>query len=372
MIKFRIGNAVYKSFTAASVFTSMSTMAAAFELTTSIQEATQSGFPIQKGQDVQVYVDDELVTTGRFEWFDQRYSAAEDSITFGGRTITGDVVDSTVGLVKEIKGGVDLVDVITTTLRGMGLADIGVVDSVRLLRPFTSSEIISADVGMNAYDYLEGYARKRQVLLTSTPEGSIELVRNDGTGSGASLINRRHPNHGRNNVLAYNGGSDDRKRFNVYTARSQLNPSAPNFSALASTVTGPSGIALDTGIRPGRRLEFTTEESMDAGECLDRAIWESNIRRSNATSAKYTVSPHKHRTGLWRPNRIVEVTDEMADLHSGMLIRDVRFDQSVARGSTTELTLVPPDAYTLLASRPATKKKESVLFDNWVKDNEAD
>ena len=54
---------------------------------------------------------------------------------------------------------------------------------------------------------------------------------------------------------------------------------------------------------------------------------------------------------VWKPNTLVRVVDPLLRIDEDWLIRDVSFSLSVS-GSTTQLTLAGPDAFTVLPAIP--------------------
>ena len=65
---------------------------------------------------------------------------------------------------------------------------------------------------------------------------------------------------------------------------------------------------------------------------------------------------------LWTPGDIVSVDDDMLKIREDLLLSDVTYRISAA-GSVTELKLVPPESFDLLAEMPKTKNSSGYWSD---------
>lgn len=346
MIQVRLNGLDLVNFKEASVFRSMESVSGSFSFTSTADE--QNRLPVRAGNRIEMVVDENTVLTGFVEGIES--NAAPDAHDFRatGRDVLADLIDSTVGDVKEFTGDVRLIDICRAVLNGINLSDSDVIDEIPIsenpIEPFKEYDITSAEIGTMAFEFLEPFARKRQVLLNTDGLGNLILARNTGikipvklkTGLDGNLKNARK-------VI------DNTQRYNVYTVHSQLNLIRMVPGTKPSEAVQQKGLAEDTEIRSSRIFGFNAEESSDSFTAKERAVWESNIRRARSLSYTGTVQGHSFDGGLWMPNRLVDAEDPFNDIQATLLIRSVRYNSSVDLGNTTTLNMTFQSAYTLQA-----------------------
>ena len=347
MILLRLNGKNYTNFDRVAVFRSMETVSGAFSFSSSAD--SKNLFPVKKGEAVQVIVDGVQVVDGYVEKVSVNYSSTDHRITITGRDKLGDLIDSSVFGTKEFTGNISLVDVARNILNGIGLTGVKVIDQTGGVRSFDEDDITSAEVGQNAFDFLESYARKRQVLLTTDGQSNLILARASTTVFPGRLKNVVGSDE--NNIIDATFDTDDTKRFYKYVAQGQLNPFGLDIGA--GDVSDQNGQAVDGAIRKSRIFEFNAEESQDSFTGGDRAKWEANIRRSRSVSYTPRVQGHSVDGSVWTPNSLVEIEDQFADINGTMLVRSLSYEQSIDEGSTTRLDFTYKDAYTLQAEQDA-------------------
>lgn len=347
-------------------------------VTTGIKTAS----PVQLGDEVEMVVDETTVLVGHVEKIDVTISVSDDTgehdVTYSGRDFLGDLIDNTLGGNEfEFNTPITLTQIAEQILDNFDIKGVLVFPPVNAIEPFKENELVKPDVAQTAFDFLEQYARSRQVLLTNDGFGNI-LLYNDPVGTIANpIINELNAGR-RNNILASSLTIDYTKRFNKYIVRSQQNPVALNESLpddygeeiLEDTnFNDIFGEAVDSEIRENRVLNIIAENAGDVEQATNRAIWEANIQR--ASSKKYTVvmQGHSHdrltRRQPWLIGRTVQVVDETASVNATLLISDVEYHASVDDGTSTRMLLVTPDAYTLNA-QPNAEGRAAQLGVAWT------
>ncbi len=319
--------------------------------------------PFKGGEPCRVFVDGEVVLTGNIEVVTVEYSAGSHNISVQGRDKTGDLLDSTLPAFSDLRGpGLTLRSVIERTIQELGV-DIEVIENVTT-EPFNEAEDIgSPEPGENAFEFIERWARKRQVLLTSDPDGNIVIE--SGSGESVRGLIQNIVDEDDNNILSSSVSYDTTGRYNLYKFVSSMNVSALNFAGDIGTgdIVDQSGNDVrDIDVRAGRILVMTPENSSSSEQNDVRAEWEKNIRK--ARGSVYSVILHDFRDqdgALWQVNRRVAVADDFADIAGQMLINSVLFTDNLD-GSTCTLTMVPPDAYNLEASEPRQQETGGGLF----------
>lgn len=307
--------------------------------------------PFKGGEACEVIVDGEKVLTGSLEVITVNYDSDNHTIGVTGRDKTGDLLDSTLDQFDDLRlDDVTLKNLIEQVIAHLGL-DIKVIDEVEPA-PFNGAEDLGApEPGDNAFGFIENYARKRQVLLTSNADGNIVIASNSGkTASGAvqHIIGADD-----NNVLRSAFSYDTTGRYNSYKMASALNPVALNLAGdtdLASLVDQSGGV-FDNEIRRGRQLVLISETPFADSDCSKRAQWEADIRKARGLVYSATV-PLFRVNGtdgdLWQINRTYQIVDDFIGKIEPMLCNSVSYTFDVEQGSETTLGFVGPNAYTLL------------------------
>lgn len=343
----KLNGALYTNFISARVAKSIDALTTAFSFTSTVN--TENLFPIRNGDIVEILADDIKLMTGNVEGLLVSYDARSHTIEISGRGILADLIDSSVKITKEFTGGVFLTDVARTVLDNLGLDEVNIINNAGNIDIFQEAEIISADVGQGAFDFLEKYARRRQVLLNEDEDGNLIFSRATAIKTSQTL----HNIVGRtdNNVLAGKLNLDYTNRYNQYVVRSQLNPVFQELGVTPELISDQNGKSTDSAIRLTRFLELNSEESSDSKDAKNRAIWENNIRRSRAFTYTATVQGHSFNGVLLQPNTLIQVQDDFCDIDSILLIRGVEYTYDLASGSQLVLTCAPKDSYKLEAEK---------------------
>jgi len=334
----------YTNFENAETQRSVEALCGSFSFASSADE--NEAFPVKVGDTIQILVDEESQLNGFIEGLEISYSANDHTISVRGRNKLGDLVDSTVGEIKEFTGAVSLVDIAKTIISGIGFTDVEVINNAGVVS-FDAFDITSAEVGQKAFEFLELYARKKQILVTNDGNGNLVLTRASTEVFPAVLTNKKAPNNTVNNILSSTVRIDNAQRYRTYINRSQLNPHNVDAGVTPRNLVEQLGLAVDGAIRNTRTFEFNAEESLSSESAVDRAKWEATFRKAKSLSYTATVQGHSVNGQIWTPNILVRVEDEFANLSTDLMIRTVRFRQSVDEGSTTMLEMTYKDAYTL-------------------------
>lgn len=316
-------------------------------------------FPIKRGDKCRILIWGTSVLDGYINKIDTSLSADSHTITISGRDKTGDIIDNTLPANLNFNTPISLSDLSKKILDFYGIQDIKVIVKASNVNVFSSSETVSVEAGESAFDFLEKYAKKRQVMLSTDGSGNIVYTRAE-TEVVTDFINI---NDGVNqgNVLNVEMCVDDSQRFNKYVLLSQTNSSSGNDED--DTVQPPveqetytTATSIDDEIRSTRVHYFVSDTTLqDQQSRQDRVDWEKNIKKANGFSYSITVQGFKNGKGsIWRPNTLITVNDEINSIYANLLIISVQFNVSLDSGTTTRLNLTTPDAFKILAE-PKTK-----------------
>lgn len=316
--------------------------------------------PFRGGEACKIFVDGDQVLSGFIEVVNVSGDARSHSIAIQGRDKTGDLLDSSVGPLGSFSGTVSLKSLCERVIKHVG-TDVSVVDEATP-EPFNAAEdLADPEPGDNAFAFLEQYARKRQVLLSSTSDGDLLIATSSGEEIDASIINRLNDPFGLNNVLKYTVAYDSTGRFNLYRTISQLNPSvateAGELDALSIASQGDNASVLDEAIRRGRQHVLVSEAMTSSEPSKNRSLWEANIRKARGRTYGCTVNGYRNETGaLWSVNKLPIVLDENAGIAARMLVNTVAFSLTRDGGRSTTLTFLERNAYTLQLQEPVTEE----------------
>lgn len=362
MILIQVDGVTYENFVSAQVTLRMDSLCGTFSFTATTDGTTY--LPFTGGERCEIYADGVRVLSGNIEIVEASYTSNNHNITIQGRHFAGDLLDSTLDSLPSLKGqGLTVKALIEKVLNQIGLG-IFVVDEANPA-PFNQAEDVSSpQPGENAFDFLEKYTRKRQVLLNSNGDGDIVIAKSTGTTISASLKSLIDSNE--NNIIQANASYDRTGRYNAYRFASSLNTLALNSAgnvSIEDVTNQRSDVVADDEIPAGRQLVLIAETSASSEQNTDRSKWERNIRRARGRVYTATVSGFRNQTGdLWMPNTVISVQDDRAAINGQMLVNTVTFDYSNDLGSQTTLTLLPPDAYSLDLIQPVTGSVGNALF----------
>lgn len=336
----------------------METACRVFEFTSTSEGEIYT--PIKVDDKVSVWINKIKVLTGYVDKITPNWDSESHYISVDGRSLTEDIVDSSVSGNMDITAPISLKGIFNRVLRELGLTTVQVLLNNKL-KSFEDAElhgkqdnelgeVVAAPVGENAFTFLEKFCKKRQVFFTCDGDGNIVLARASDTVLPISL---NHKIDGiNNNVKEAFCEFDNSKRFYKYVVRSVANDA----DSINSGFESVEGIAYDTEIRHSRILELQAEVSSDIQTAKDRAIWEANIRRArsfvyHAIVSKFFINSKED--AIWDINKLVPVIDEYEDINATLLIRKVIFRENENGDQITELELVSKDAMTLQASENA-------------------
>jgi len=354
----------YVNFVAASCSIRLDALSNSFSFEAAMPEGEP--LPFKGGEACAVYVNDELKLTGNIEVIDVNYQSGRHTVIVAGRDKTGDLLDSTLDAIPDIRAPISLKQLVEKVVNHLGL-DIKVIDQVQPELFNEAEDIASPEPGENAFVFIEKYSRKRQTLLTSDPDGNIVIASNSGdtaVGAVQHIIGASD-----NNVISSSFSFDTTGRFNLYKTVSQLNPVALNLAGetdLASVVNQGGGVS-DSNIRAGRQMVLVSETPFSSSESEARSKWEADIRRSrglaySASVTGYTVDASDPDSDLWDINKIYQIVDDFLGKQEPMLCNLVTFTLDLDSGEQTALGFVDEKTYTLDLTKPVTSTTAAGIF----------
>ena len=358
MIELQVGGQSYTTWTSVEVERSLDTISGIFKFECVASESDT--FPIPRGQSCTVVINGKTVITGYVDKIEVNYSASEHKICIEGRDKTCDIVDSHIDEKLEFKAPITLEEVIKKTLDDIGASDIEVKNTVDGLKPFQKEELVSGKIGEKAFEFMDKYAAKRQVVLTTDGLGNVVIAR--ASTELTSIVLKNAIDDPFNTIKEATVTYDDSERFNSYVFVTQANHSAePKMTDAPKKSTNRRYKYVDNDIRASRKFVAICEGNSKEKPIEDRAKWEANIRK--AKSIKYSCTHVAHSPDSWdgepyQPNTLVTVTDDFADVNTELLIIKTIHRLSMSDGSTTEMELLTREAFLLLLEEKQEKSSK--------------
>lgn len=354
-----VGGTLFNRAIAISVSRNVRNFVGWFEISSSPDDLDR--IPIEVNDRVQIVgPNNEVLMTGNVERISVSYSADGHRITASGRDVTADLVDSTLrtkqyqgpisfdGFVNRVMSEQQVLFPLDVQVTGIG--DVG------------EKEIISGDIGERVMDFLERYARRVQVVLTSGPDGSVVILRSGKQRSPQTILNV--PGLPINNVLSSEVDVNFAHRFGEYSCLSQLSSASGGVTVPPDNLVSQGGNVKDNSIRSTRFYEFEAETPMDSARAKDRVSLEANLRA--ARSLRYTAVIQGIKPDI-QINQAIGVRDRICGLDDVMLVSGVRYSFSLRSGSTTEVQCTFRNAYSLEASLQARTEARSENAEDFVR-----
>lgn len=363
MIKIEVNGVLYKNFKRATFNESMIEFTNEATFTVALDGNETAPFLI--GSECKVYVDDQKVITGKIYDANLEYENQAHNLEYIIRDKTADLSDSDLDNINDLSGSLSLIKIIEKIIQHLG-ADITVVNDYPELKNFDAdSSDIKPSFGMNAFDYIDSLARKRQVLLSTNSEGQIQIFRNSGSVMSGRLQNSisKDKKDG-NNIKSASFSKSLSNEFNKYVVRSQLGTAAsksPFGSGISNkSLVDQSGVYIDDNTAIGRQRCIISEQSATSEDNIERAKWEYDFATANSTSYNVTIQGHSIEGQIYKSNNLIQLIDDYARLNDKFLIKSVSMDYDVESGSNTTLELVDKNAFNVLVpfeEKEKTSKK---------------
>lgn len=277
-------------------------------------------------------VGDTVVITGHVDDVGYGYGAASHTVTVRGRDRAGDLVDCSVVDDPKSWRNRTVAQIAADLARPFGVAVTAAL-ATDPLREFTVQE------GETAWEAIERACRLRGLLAISDGRGGLLLTR-AGDGRVDTVLEQGA------NILAAVADHSLRDRHSHYLVKGQQ-PGSDWLSA--DEAAGPVGGASDPDVPRYRPLLILGEDQGDRATLRDRARWEAAVRAGRGQRARVTVQGWRQGGAvgpLWQPNSLVRLVSDWLAIDRELLIAAVTLALSEQGGTTADLELARPEAYT--------------------------
>lgn len=409
-ITVEINGETFTDWESVEVYDDMEQLGNDFTLTSNVPIPQQLN--IQKGQAVIIRIDNAIVLTGYVDKINKSEDANSSQMVVTGRDRVSDFIDSRLSS-KTFVPPIGFIEILKKVLTEVGYeivssnslsqplqtdlsrTKIGIIDNYSKengpIPIFKTNEGIGFKPGESAYQLIKRLADKRGLILGTDGKGNITI---DAVGVNQSVTDlSRIGNSPTNNIKDATLDDGMQDLFYSYTIAS-MNTGEANASLSAAdkqktdaqkAIIDPvnnnvsySATVYDKLIRPTRKF-YAVVPGLNNQQCKERAIWECNIRKAKSFIYKCKVVGFRQKAvtnpeeenPLWDINTKVFLSDDRFGLERQVLIRAVRYKQSVAEGSICELTLIDQDSYTYSLFQPIIKagkktRNNDLLFVNPV------
>lgn len=203
----------------------------------------------------------------------------------------------------------------------------------------------SLNWGESSQEVIDRMARWAALLYYDLPDGSLFMTR-VGTRQAASGVAV-----GQNIQAVWYDSSCD-QRYSEYTgismpktAVTEMSPGDAYASVTLATAADPEAAAMRY-----RNLAILVESTLNTYGAAQQYIdWEMNRRFGRSRVLHVTVDSWRDTAGaLWEPNTLIPVTAPQLNLkNDAWLLSEVTFQKDAQRGTTADMVLMPPQAFTV-------------------------
>jgi prophage tail gpP-like protein len=275
-------------------------------------------------QDVKLYIDDDLLLTGRIDKVEPSVSASERVLTVQGRSLPGVLVDCSIEDAAEMYG-LHFSEIAAQVCRPFGIR-------VRADNDTNALDIARPEYGQSVYDFLNSLAAPRNLFLNSSYDGRLVITWGRAIvarGAVAALAEGRAP------LLSVGASFDGTARYSRYIRSTQF-----------AGIEDIRGEATDSAIgiyRPSVAAlgDADTDPRVSAARARTAAF-------AGAVAVQVAVAGWRRPDGLrWAERQKVTLHAPGAFIlrETEFLVAGVSLKLDASSGRTADLRLVLPQTY---------------------------
>lgn len=310
MIQLLIDGITYNRFSSVSITKDIENIASGFDF-------SFSGYipdDISIDADIEIRYDNETVLTGIIEHVEKSYSSEGKTRTYSGRSVSGQMIGSTIWGVSEYKNktvGYILKDICTK----FGLS----FESQTKVN--TKIEKFTVDPGADAVSLISDILTSRKLLAYDNSTGIV--VCNSGEISESATISEEN--------------------FQISTTQ-DITGVFSDYKVLGTNNT-VSGTAKYSGLRRVRYKTIVSDVKITAATAKVMAERYKNKDVGSSETVTATGFSWKNSAGnIWNVNRVVPVNSDSNDIDKNMLTKSVNLTYD-SNGESVTLTLCDKDIY---------------------------
>lgn len=341
MVELALGGRVFTGWTSVEIVRALDTLAGQFTLTAAAKgDGADDDFAFEAGAACEVRVGGTVIMTGWVDQFSPGYDANNHGISVSGRDRASDLVDCS-AVHQPGSWNNTRIEVIAAALAApYGISIVAEADTGAPLRKFALQQ------GESVHEAIERMLRYRGLILLSRADGKVAIV---AAARGAAQFTLPQ-----SAIEAAHAVHDVSGRYSDYIVLGQASGSD---DAHGRAVSAVRGTASDPAVKRKRTLVLIGEEQSDRKSLDTRAKWEATVRAGRAQEAVVTVAGWRDASGaLFDRNRLCQMDDQRLRMAGTLLVSAVALRFGGETGTTAELTLAPPEAWSAL---PVPEEREA-------------
>lgn len=282
---------------------------------------------------------DDLLITGYVDAWHNTLSPDTHEIRVTGRGMCQDLVDCSAWWENNMIRRGDALTIIRK------LASVYGITVKTDVTDFTTVPDFVINWGESSQQIIDRICRYEGLLYYDLPDGSLFLTR-AGTTSAASGVEQGV------NLQKAEYRRSMNERFSEYTGLSmsvnsisELSPSSGYDTVMLASASDPEAASMRT-----RKYITIVESTLMTNGCAQQAVnWEMNRRYGRSMTLSVTVDSWRDSAGkLWQPNSFVTANVPSLGADSlNWLVSEVTFSRDDDTGTTAELILMPPEAFSV-------------------------
>ena len=303
---------------------------------------------IDAGSPCEIWLGADKLMTAYIDDGDYQIDAERRTIEITGREKTLDLVDCSAVNKPGTWKGRKLEQIAADLTKPFGIKATAVAATGEAFPNFTLQQ------GETVFEAIQRMTKQRGVLPVTTVDGDLEF-RTPGDQRGGYGLTLGE------NLLSFGFKNDVAERFSEYLIKGYSD------KATRGTKGHPASSSKDPGVPRYRPLVIVHDDKSTTAILKKRALWEASVRAAKCVSIKAKVQGWRADDGTpYRHDRLVRVKAESQGVDADLLIVGVAFMLG-ARGTTAELSLAPPEAYSLEPLPPpkGKSKGKGVKPVNW-------
>ena len=301
---------------------------------------------IRPGDACVIELDGQRIITGYVDKVSPSFDSSQHGLSITGRDKTADLVDcsilNTPGEFNQLK----LDRIVSILCKPFGInvqveTDVGAPIDVFSIQP-----------GESVWEAIERAMRVRGVLIISDGFGDVVITHGPKNKERNKEKNNRAATaliQGEN-ILSASAEFNHSDRFSVYKVEATSPWSDDLPAEFANAIEGE---AKDKNILRYRPKIIKAEAAGSTAQAQTRAGWEAVVRAGRSGAYQITTPGWTQVNGeLWSINTLVAVNSDWLSINGDLLITGVSFSKNNQSGTTTQLTLMRPDAFELKPEIP--------------------
>ncbi len=314
---------------------------------------------IRQGNPCTVEIDGQVLITGYVEEMPMSYDKEAHTIQVSGRDRTGDLVDCSY-IETPNKWKRQSIENIVKTLCDPFDIEV-VVDTSVISEAAVEINDFAVEQGASILDDISRVCMHKAILPVCYGDGKLTLTR-AGTNKTKDNLELGV------NILSAVYEQSDLERFSKYVVKGQ--GVATSFFDFGADMDSRHGEALDDVIDRYRPLIIIADGDVTDKDCEKRAAWESRVRAGQSRKIEYTVQGWTQSNGIaWPLNSLVTVRDKFFGIDGPRLISGLEFSIDPMSGTTTRISVVPKDTFSL-REVPITAEDTESLIERMIRESQ--